>query len=126
MRHCLLDDNHVSITLLNVTLLYHLTLCFTTSLWFWCRFNLGRVGGGTVQNIHYSQRECYQKSLECDFAKPPAGAHSPASADTWSELGTVGGGVVAGKQLDAKGCFQTALEQDISILPPCVFVCLAS
>ena len=115
MRHCLLDNNHMSI-MLNVTLFHHVTVLF------WCRFNLGRVGGGTVQNIHYSQCECYQRSLESDFAKPPAGAHSPASADTWSELGTVGGGMVAGKQLDAKDCFQTALEQDISILPPCVFV----
>lgn len=62
-------------------------------------FNLGVVGGGSVQGRYYSKKECYQKALDIE----------PEFANAWYNLGNLGvdgGGWVQGRRYSQKECYE--------------------
>eukprot|EP00930_Biecheleria_cincta_P075191 TRINITY_DN6236_c0_g2_i1.p1 TRINITY_DN6236_c0_g2~~TRINITY_DN6236_c0_g2_i1.p1 ORF type:complete len:705 (+),score=149.23 TRINITY_DN6236_c0_g2_i1:47-2161(+) len=62
--------------------------------------NMGDSGGGTLQNVEYSQTHCYLKAL---MVKPD---YAPA----WRGLGDAGGFHHKGKDYSAKDCIEHALK----------------
>jgi len=61
--------------------------------------NLGALGGGKLDGMHYPATQCFERALAWD----------PKCGNAWYNLGTHGGGTVGKEQRDPIECFQEAL-----------------